>query len=291
MRGGTAEIWHRQSIESALRFSSTYPGHEQVPAVQTDAAERLFALSDFVRARNVAADALLVPMTSELERTAWTVVAHSEFDLENYSAAESAYLSLQGYLPVDDSDRGEISERIASSIYRQGEQAQEAGFVDDAVDHFLRVGRMVPESAIRATAEYDAAAALIQVGNWQRAAPVLENFRRAFPEHELASNATASLAVAYVETGQDLRAATEFVQIAETADTDDTRQEALWRAGELYQSGDDSVAATDVLMRYVERYPDPFPQAIEARNQLVGLAEARGDERERTRLLEELVIA
>jgi TolA-binding protein len=291
LRGAEADRWHRQSIESALRFSSTYPEHEQVPVVRTDAAERLFALNEFERARDVAAEALLVPMTPELERTAWTVVAHSDFDLQDYASAESAYLTLQGYLPVDDPDRNEISERIASSIYRQGEQAQLAGRVDEAVDHFLRVGRMVPNSSIRATAEYDAAAALIQAGNWQRAAPVLENFRTAFPEHELVDNATASLAVAYVETGQSLRAAGEFEQIAESSDSDEARQEALWRAGELYQAGADTAAATNVLTRYVERYPDPFPQAIEARNQLVELATARGDERERTHWLEELVIA
>jgi TolA-binding protein len=291
LRGTEADRWHRQSIESALRFSATYPEHEQVPAVRTDAAERLFALNEFERARDVAAESLLVPMTPELERTAWTVVAHADFDLEDYAAAESAYLTLQGYLPADDPDRGEISERIASSIYRQGEQAQLAGQVDRAVDHFLRVGRIVPNSAIRATAEYDAAAALIQAGNWQRAAPVLENFRTAFPDHELVQNATASLAVAYVETGQSLRAASEFEQIAESADSNAARQEALWTAGELYQAGADTVSATNVLTRYVDRYPEPLPQAIEARNQLVELAEARGDDRERTRWLTSLVAA
>jgi TolA-binding protein len=291
LRGAAADSWHRQSIESALRFTQTYPEHAQVPVVRTDAAERLFALNEFERAREVAAEALLVPMAPELERTAWTVVAHSDFDLAQYAAAESAYLTLQGYLPVDDPDRAEISERIASSIYRQGEQAQLAGSVDEAVDHFLRVGRIVPNSTIRATAEYDAAAALIQANDWQRAAPVLENFRAAFPEHELVDSATASLAVAYVETGQSIRAAGEFEQIAESADATEVRQEALWRAGELYQSGSDTVAATNVLMRYVERYPEPFSQAIEARNQLVELAEARGDDRERSRWLQSLIAA
>jgi hypothetical protein len=111
------------------------------------------------------------------------------------------------------------------------------------------------------------------------------------PEHELVQNATASLAVAYVETGQSLRAAAEFEQIAESADSNDARQEALWSAGELYRAGADTVSATNVLTRYVERYSEPFPQAIEARNQLVGLAEARGDERERTRWLTSLVAA
>jgi TolA-binding protein len=289
--GAEADAWYRQSIDSALRFSSTYSGHEQAPAVRTDAAERLFALDEFERARDVAAEALLVPMAPELERTAWTVVAHADFDLENYAAAESAYLTLQAYVPVDDPERTGIAERIASSIYRQGEQAQRAGLTEQAVDHFLRVGRIVPNSTIRATAEYDAAAALIQAGDWARAAPVLENFRSAFPEHELVGEATTSLAVAYVETGQSLRAAAEFEQIAATGATEDVRQEALWRAGELYRSADSAPAAADVLMRYVEAYPEPFPQAIEARQLLVEFAAARGDERERARWLEAIVTA
>ena len=286
-----AALWHRQGIDSALRFSRTYPEHERAPAVRTDAAEQLFALDEFAEARDVAAEALLTPMTPELERTAWTVVAHSEFDLGNFASAESAYLSLKGYLDPLDTGRGAIDERIASSIFRQGEQAQAQGLVDLAVEHYLRVGRTVPDSPIRATAEYDAAAALIQAGQWQRAAPVLENFRTTFPDHELAANATASLAVAYAETGQDLRAAREFEQIASTGATPAVRQEALWSAGELYQSGGDSVATGAVLERYVTEYPDPFAQAIEARYQLSELALARGDEVARSRWLEDLVTA
>lgn len=291
LTGVEALAWERRGIDSALRFSSTYPEHDQAPVVQTNAAERLFGLNEFARARDVAADALLTPMTPELERTAWTVVAHSEFDLGNYASAESAYTSLATYLPPGDAERGEISERIASSIYRQGEQAQAAGLVDEAVDHYLRVGRAVPDSAIRATAEYDAAAVLIQAGDWSRAAPVLENFRLSFPGHELAATATASLAVAYVETGQNIRAAREFEQIAVDGATPAIRQEALWSAGELYQSGADPMSAAAVLERYVAEYPDPFVQAIEAQHQLAELATARGDDRERQRWLVALVAA
>jgi len=286
-----AALWHRQGIDSALRFSRAYPGHERAPAVRTDAAEQLFALDEFAAARDVAAEALLTPMPPELERTAWTVFAHSEFDLGNYASAESAYTSLRGYLGPLDTERGAVDERIASAIYRQGEQAQAQGLVDEAVDHYLRVGSAVPDSPIRATAEYDAAAALIQAGQWQRAAPVLENFRATFPDHELAANATASLAVAYAETGQDLRAAREFEQIATTGASPAVRQEALWSAGELYRSGGDPAATAAVLERYVTDYPEPFAQAIEARHELAELALGRGDASARTRWLEDLVAA
>jgi TolA-binding protein len=277
--------WHREGIESALRFAGAYPEHEQAAAVQTNAAEKLFALGDFTRARDVATGVTqrAVPPSSDLQRTAWTVVAHSEFDLGNFASAESAYMTLTAFVPVDDAERGDITERIASSIYKQGEQARASGDTYAAVGHFLRVGTAVPSSPIRPTAEYDAAAALIQAGDWGRAAQVLEEFRTRYPNHELAGEATASLAVAYVETGDGVRAASEFERIAEAPGTDDVKKEALWRAAELYEKAGQGPAATATLTRYVERYPRPTAPAIEAQQRLVQLAEASGDYSARTR--------
>src|SRR5690606_8276155 len=54
LTGAERAAWHRKSIDSALRFGATYPDHPQAAAVETNAAERLFALSDFVAARDVA---------------------------------------------------------------------------------------------------------------------------------------------------------------------------------------------------------------------------------------------
>ena len=67
-----------------------------------------------------------------------------------------------------------------------GRAGPRRGRLDVAVSHFLRVGQAAPTSPIRATAEYDAAAALIQMGDWPRATTVLEDFRRNFPNHALA---------------------------------------------------------------------------------------------------------
>ncbi len=291
--GAARAEWHRQGIDSALRFAATYPTHEQAAAVQTDAAEKLFALDDFVRARDVARDATLrlTGMTPELERIAWTVVAHSEFDLGNFAAAEAAYLELAARLPADDPARGEITERIASSIYKQGEQARDAGAPADAVAHFLRVGQAAPGSSIRATAEYDAAAALIQAGDWAQATAVLEGFRSRFPDHELAANVTANLAVAYVESGDRARAASEFERIADSGDSEDVRKEALWRAAELYAESGQTVAAAGAYERYVARYPRPAAEAIEARQRLIELARDANDHAARQRWLRDLVAA
>ena len=293
LRGAARAEWHRRAIDSALKFAETYPAHGQAATVQTDAAEKLFALGEFARARDVGR--LVVARTPAVEpklmRTAWTVVAHSEFDLQDFAAAESAYGQLLGLVPGDDPQRAELTERIASSIYKQGERARTTGQLDVAVEHFLRVARAAPASPVRATAEYDAGAALIQMGDWQRATTVLENFRSSFPNHELAADVTAKLAVAYVEAGNSARAASEFERIADGDGPVEVKREALWRSAELYETTGQSVAAIAAFGRFVERYPQPVPEAVEARQKLIDLSGAAGNHAERTRWMRDLVAA
>jgi TolA-binding protein len=288
-----AAEWHRAGIESELRFVAGYPSHEKAPAVQTDAAEKLYALSDFARSRDVASAvvARVPPVEPKLQRTAWTVLAHSQFDLGDFAAAETAYVQLNGLIPSGDPQRDEVVERIASSIYKQGEQARTAGDYDAAVTHFLRVGQAAPTSPIRATAEYDAGAALIQAGNWSRATTVLEDFRRNFPNHELAPDVTAKLAVAYVEVGNTALAAGEFERIANGDGSVEVKREALWRSAELYANTGQSVQAAAAYGRFVERYPRPAAEAMEARQKLVDIAAKNGNAAERTRWLQDIVAA
>ncbi|HZF31412.1 MAG TPA: tetratricopeptide repeat protein [Gammaproteobacteria bacterium] len=293
LSGAERSAWHAQSIESELRFAEGYPTHERAAQVQTDAAEKLYALDQYARARDVARAVVERTPAVEpaLQRTALTVLAHSQFDLQDYANAETAYVRLGAVVPAADPQHGEIVERIASSIYKQGEQARAAGDYAAAVGHFLRVGQAAPTSPIRATAEYDAAAALIQVGDWSRATTVLEDFRRQFPNHELAADVTAKLAVAYVEVGNSALAAGEFERIANGAGPDSEKREALWRAAELYQKTGQNAAAVTAFGRFVERYPRPAPEAVEARQKLVDLAAANGNQAERTRWMQELVTA
>ena len=70
-------------------------------------------------------------------------------------------MRVQGYLPANDPDRPAIEERIAASIYKQAEAKQTAGDATGAVDDFLRVALLAPNSKVRANAEFDAAGILI----------------------------------------------------------------------------------------------------------------------------------
>src|SRR3569833_4696425 len=93
----------------------------------------------------------------------------------------------------------DLTERVAATVYNEGEAKQKAGDGAGAVDAFLRVAQVAPDSKIKATAEYDAAAQLINLKQWDRAITVREQYRKQYPKSELSPDVTRKLAVAYTE--------------------------------------------------------------------------------------------
>ena len=280
--GASRNAWHAEYLDSGLKFADTFPEHPESGAVLTTVAEDLFKQNQFDLAIAVgqAVVAKQPPVDAKLQRTAWTVIAHSQFDLNNFVEAENAYYSLRNFTPADDLVASqEIKDRIASSIYKQGEQARDGGDLETAVTHFTRLGQVVPDSDIRATAEYDAAAALINLQAWNRASSVLEKFRADYPDSEFADDVTQKLAVTYLESGDGGRAAAEFERIAEAeSSSDDVRREALWKASELYEGTGAIASEQRVLNTILARYPDPLSESIEARYRLLEIERQTGSE-------------
>ena len=293
LTGEARAQWHQAYLDSGLKFADTYPEHPESGAVLTAVAEDLFQQNQFDLAIAVgqAVVAKEPPVKTELARTAWTVIAHSQFDIGNFADAETSYYSLRAVTPAEDAQaRQEIKDRIASSIYKQGELARDAGDLETAVTHFRRLGQAVPDSAIRVTAEYDAAAALINLQAWDRAAVVLEEFRRDYPDSEFADDVTQKLAVSYLETGKAGQAAGEFERIANApTSSDDVRREALWKAADLYEQTGAITSEQRVLNDIVSRYPNPVSESVEARARLLELARGAGNEQEVNARLRELI--
>ncbi|MBT8078787.1 MAG: tetratricopeptide repeat protein [Gammaproteobacteria bacterium] len=295
LSGEEKTAWHRQYLDSGLKFADTYPDHPESGAVLTAVAEDLFQQGQFDLAIAVGQTIIAKqpPVDASLARTAWTVVAHSHFDLMNFVEAESAYYQLSTYTPADDADAQEqLKDRIASSIYKQGEIARDSGQLQAAVDHFTRLGKAVPDSPFRETAEYDAAAVLITMASWDQASNVLEGFRNHYPDSEFNDDITQKLAVTYLETGRGAEAAQEFERIADAPETDpDVAREALWKAADLYKNSASLASEEAVLIKVVQRFPDPLSESIEARHRLLLLAEMTGDKAAKTERLKGIVNA
>ncbi len=287
--------WHQRYLDSSLRFADAYPEHPEFAAVLTAVAEDLFEKNELDRAIVIGQRVVTrePPVEAPLARTSWTVIAHSHFDLEHFDEAETAYYKLRSYVPDEDQDAmHEINERIASSIYKQGELSREDGDFEAAIAHFTRLGQVVPDSAIRETAEYDAAAALINLEAWDRASGILEQFRQDYPDSRFGEDITQKLAVSYFNSGRRTEAAAEFERIAVAAtSSDEVRREALWKAAELYKQGEAIDGEKRVLENVIARYPDPLSESIEARFRLVEIAESNGDNDARMAGLQDIVTA
>ena len=293
LEGEAKAQWHRAFLDSGLRFANTYPRHPESGAVLTTVAEDLFKQGYFDLAISVGQNVVTKrpPVSTPLARTAWTVIAHSQFDLGYFAEAEQAYYELRSLTPRGDKRaERDVKDRIASSIYKQGELARDSGDLETAVTHFSRLGQVVPDSGIRATAEYDAAAALINLAAWDRASGMLEQFRADHPDSEFADDVTQKLAVTYLEAGQGAKAAREFERIAVAESSDaGVRREALWQAAELYKAAGSMPNERRVLEGIVARYPNPLSESIEAHYRLLEIAAATGNEQERIARLQQLV--
>lgn len=294
LQGADREALHKQNIDSELHFVHSFPQHAQASVVLTRAAQQIFDSNDLPRAVEVAHEVIdrQPPVDAQKQRTAWTIVGHSEFDLGHFDKAETAYVEVQKLLPPEDKDRQAIVERLASSIYKQGEQKNKSGDTDGAVGDFLRVGQLAPSASIRSTADFDAATALINAKQWDRAIPVLEAFRRNFPQHKLSADVTRKLAVAYSESNHPGEAAVEFERIAANPAEDPAVQhEAVTRAADLYERTGNRPKATTMLEQLVARYPTPLDPAIEARQKLADYALKDNDRARYERWLQEIVKA
>ena len=292
LTGSAQQAWHQQAIEHAIRFATTFPQHPQAMAVLTRSSEQLLASGDQARAIQVAQTVIASGQASAAQqRVAWTVQAHAYFEQQDYLQAEAAYQQVRQRMPRDNKEYGNINERLAASIYKQGEAAQAAGETADAVAHFQRVREATPTASIVATAEYDAAAGLLSLQQWSQAAAVLDRFRSSYPNDPRQGEVTRRLATAYLAEDQPLQAAREFERIGNSQEDPALRREALWQAAELYTTADQPNESVMAYQRYVQQFPQPVEQAIEARQRIASHYAAVNNRVEQQRWLTDIIKA
>jgi cellulose synthase operon protein C len=294
LTGDAKTALHAKSTDSALKFAQAFPAHPESAQVLTRAATDLYAAKDYPRA-TAAAQALLARQPAvepAKQRIAWTVIGNANFDQGAFDKAEAAYTHAQALMPANDPERAVIVDRLAASIYKQGEQKSKAGDSAAAVDDFLRISALAPDSKVRANADFDAAALLIQQKQWDRAIVVLEGFRHNFPQSPLQPDVTRNLAVAYLESNHPGQAAVEFEQIAASPkETPEVQREATLQAADLYDKAGNTQKSKAMLEAFVKHFPQPLNPAMEARNRLSQIAEKSGDYAARDTWLKDIVAA
>lgn len=281
----------QEAVRSSLRFAETFPEHEKAAIVLGAAADDLYEMKEHGKA--LAAGRRLIEAFPGADRqvltSAWIVVGHSSYELKQYADAETAYARVLALLPAEDKSRPGFVDNLAASIYQQGEQAEALQDYRAAADHFLRVGRLAPTSKIRANAEYDAAAALIQLKDWKTAATVLAGFRELFPGHELQPEATKKIAYVYQQSGQLSLAASEYERVESESKDEEVRRGALLLAADLHQQSGNSRQALAVFRRFAGSFPQPVEANLEVRNKIAEILKAENDRKGYLNELQEIV--
>ncbi len=294
LSGAEKDAWHKRATDAGVKFAQVFPEHPDSAGVLTRAAEDIFAAGDRPRAISVA-QLLLArqpPVDASRQRIAWTIIAQSHFDQGEYAQAEPAYVQARALAGNDEKMRTDLTERLAASVYKQGEAKQKAGDGAGAVEDYLRVARVAPDSKIRSNAEYDAAAQLIQLKSWDRAIAVLEGFRRDFPASPLAADVTRKLAVAYGAANRPGEAAAEFERIAASPTEEPAvRREAQMQSADLYAKAGNQAKAVAMLEKFVASNPTPVADAVEARQRLADYAIKAGDSARRDHWYREIIAA
>jgi len=290
LQDGTDKNQQQQKIESALRFSEHFKQDSRATTVLAQAAEELLNLRNYTQARDAATNlaAWSTPLPKHLQRTAWIVIGHSEFELQQYSIAEMAY---QKALPVteDKKQRQQIEERLAASIYKQAEGLVTEGESQAAAEQFLRVLEAAPQSSIVVNAQYDAAVNFMAAKQWQSAIKQWQLFRTQYPQHKLVGSISAQLIKAYQETEQWQLAAAELYQVSQNETDKEAKRQALYGSAELYEKSGNKETAIIHFRSYAHSYPEPFSQVMEARYRLSELYQQTGQEKKRRFWLNKMI--
>jgi cellulose synthase operon protein C len=221
------------------------------------------------------------PASAEEQRTAWTVIGVAAFDGKQYAEAEKAYGEAITRAPAGSALATDLAGRRAAAVYKQAEAARDGGNTREALAFFERVVASAPTPALRATAQFDAATAMLSLKEWAAASTSLEDFRTRYPGHPLLPDVPPKLALAYTEQKRWAPAAAEYERVSAAQTDANLRRVALWQATEFYGKATDEGAPRRVAIaayeRYAQTYAQPLDLATEARWRLVQLYKADGN--------------
>lgn len=280
-------------IRSAISFADYYPADPRAVSVLTQAAQEVFNGGDQTQAVAIASRITQwqPPPEESLRKTAWLIMAHSQFDAADYGNAEQSYRAALALMAPQDRDRASVTERIAASMFKSAEQQVTTGNVAAAVTQLLQIEATAPGSDIAIRAQYDAGNYLMEQKDWSGAEQVFTGFQQRFTNHPLAATLAPKLALIYQETQQWDKAAAVLAQMAKNDADPEARRQSLYLSAELYQKSGRLTDAANRYADYVKAYPKPFALAAEARYQALQIAQQQGDDRARRYWLNQLIDA
>lgn len=288
--------WQRQELagrrlETQLLFVENFSFSPYAKPVLLDSIDMLYTAKDYARAVEQCERFLsLEPPGTEKERlTVSLVLGHSHFELQQYAEAEQAYAKVLALMPANDKQRADVIDRMAASVYRNAEAMVAEGRQLEAVDEFLRVAKVAPQSSFRKNAEYDAATYLLLEKQWQRSLDVLLAYRDRYDPRKEDLDVSTKVLEAYEGLEQFELAGAELLRVSNLSKDPLQKRQTLYLAAEYYEKAGNDDRALELLRDYAHLYPDPFELVMEVRYRLSEMYKKKGDDYRRRYWLDRLI--
>ena len=266
---GSAEQkkWQAEAVESMLRFATKFDKDKRSQKVLTNAAEYMFSLNQYQRAVDITKK--LIDGNRELDpnlkKTAYGIMAHSYFKLEQYQNAELSYLAQRKFIAAESEEYKEVTKLLATSIYKKAEQIEVAGDVKGAASELLRIKQLAPESEVRSVAQYDAVVLLSELKQWGDVIPEILELQSKFPKHKMAVDLQRQLAFAYEKNQQWDKAAEAYLTVSKKDPDAEKRRLALFNSANMNEKNKNHEEAIKQFKKYIYIYEEPFDLRMEAR--------------------------
>jgi tetratricopeptide (TPR) repeat protein len=268
-------VARQELIDEGLKFKTVFINSKRVPKVLAQTIELQLSQGQTEQAVVQSRSMLITKWASnEHLKRSREVIANGEFDLQNYKNAELAFTQIFAQDQHSKAKMQVFHERRAQTIYKQAEQFNQAKQYPEAIEEFLRLAQVEPNSKVRVNAEFDAASLLLQIKSYSRAVIVLQQFAKRYPSHSLAESIPAKLIVAFEALSDWQGAAQQYEYVASTSNDTEVARTATWQAGMSWMKlSDESSQNTAVALwkKYIKAYPKPYDLSLEARNNLINL--------------------
>ncbi len=281
LAAGSSDVkkWQAQAVDSMLKFAKTFHTDNRAPSVLTNAAEYLFSLNQYQQALQVSSSLITnnPQLDKTLKKTAYGIIAHSYFKLDDFQNAEVNYINQRDLVDSKSDEYTQISERLATSIYKKTEGIVNAGQKEAAVTQLLKIKTLTPNATVRVTAQFDAATMLLELKQWPRAIVELKELIALFPAHELTVQFPRKLAFAYEKNESWGLAAESYLELSKKDPDPEVRREAAFIAATMYENNMNYAAAIAQFKSYDATYSKPFDSNMEARYHLATIYEKLSD--------------
>lgn len=275
------QAWRQKYIHYAQQYIELYPQDTQSEPIAMRGAELAFNGKNYEATINIA-NKLTDNASNTSRHYTNNLKARAYLELQQYADAESVYLELLEDKNINNKERNTLLNSLALSIYRQAESAQKENQPDLALNHFTRITDVSPNSNLASDGLYDAIAMTMQSERWTDAISLINRFNTLYPNHKRKADITQKLSVAYLNSGDQGRAAKEFQRISQFSDNIEVKRAALWKAAELYDNKNNIADAVIAYRDYAHTYKTPYPANMEAMYRLTELYKKMGDTQKQT---------